>query len=191
MGSNKAYEGTLQAIKKMSGNIIFTLKSLFLVTHPSLKFQAHISNYHLFLRPSQTAHTRTEITTWPFWQPGGAQQGQRHRQTAPSCRSLLQLAKYRFIWNFQRIIYLAFKLILSKSKDTLFLQKLTPPGFPFLSVMIMFTGIKITQSHCLWHLSPLLLCLFPSYEPSFFFSFLYLSWCLTEPGLTLVPGIWP
>ena len=141
-------------MKKISGNIIFTLKCLLLVVHPTLKFQAHISNY-LFSRTSQTAQSCTEITAQPFWQPGGAWQGQRLWWAAPRCRSHLQLAQHCFTWKFQLIIYLAFKMILTKSKYILFLQKLPPPSFPFLPVRIIFMDKKRRQRHHLWHFSPL------------------------------------
>ena len=167
-------------MKKISGNIIFTLKCLLLVVHPTINVQAHISNY-LFCRNSQTAHRCTEITAQPFWQPGGAWRGQRPWWAAPRSRSLLQLAKYCFMWKFQLIIYLTFKMILSKSKYILFLQKLPPPSFPFLW-WIKREGRDIVFDISL-HFHP-----FPSYEPSFFLFFLT-SQCLPEPSLTL--GLWP
>lgn len=55
--------------------------------------------------------------------------------------SLFQWAKHYSIGYFQQIIYLALKLILSNSKYMIFLQKLALPGFPFLSVMIIFMGV--------------------------------------------------
>lgn len=128
-------------MKKISGNIIFTLKYLLLVVHPTLKFQAHISNC-LFRRTSQTAQSCTEIPP----SPSGSQvawQGQRLWWAAPRQKPP-EPAQHCFTWKFQLIIYLAFKMILSKSKY-IFLQKLPPPTFPFLPVRIIFMDKKRRQ----------------------------------------------
>ena len=136
-------------MKKISGNIIFTLKCLLLVVHPTINFQAHISNY-LFCRNSQTAHRCTEITAQPFWQPGGAWRGQRPWWAAPRSRSLLQLAKYCFMWKFQLIIYLTFKNDFIKKQIYSLSSKASSSQLPF-SVM----DKKRRQRHRLWHFSPL------------------------------------
>ena len=154
-------------MKKISGNIIFTLKCLLLVVHPTINFQVHISNYLFCRSPSGSQVVRGRARDLG--------------ELPPRCRSLLQLAKHYFMWKFQLIISLTFKMILSKSKYILFLQKLPPPSFPFLW-WTKREGRGIVFDISL-HFHP-----FPSYEPSFFLFFLT-SWCLAEPSLTL--GLWP